>query len=172
MKTYLLSLVALSTVFLVSCDSQSSQNTEEVVVVEEIIEEPTIQVLDPVQFEYATEKLGENEYKITFDATIQDGWYVYSSTVEEDGPIPTGIFFDENEALGDLATIEESGELTKDGYDEMFDMYIKKFGHTAQFSQVVKTTGATTLTGYLEFMTCDSMQCLFPDPIEFTIDAN
>ena len=82
------------------------------------------------------------------------------------------IYFDENEALGELGEIEESGEVTKDGYDEMFDMDIKKFGHAATFSQVVNTTATTTITGYLEFMTCDSMQCLFPDPIEFTIDAN
>lgn len=173
MKTYLLSLIALCAFGLYSCNSSSdgSENAE-VVEIEEVIEEPSIQVLEPVKWEYTTESLGENQYKITFNATIDDEWYVYSSTVAEDGPIPTTIYFDENEALGELGAVEESGDVTKDGYDEMFDMDIKKFGHAASFSQVVNITGPATVTGYLEFMTCDAIQCLFPDPIEFTIEAN
>lgn len=170
MKSSLLSILAFSLIALFSCNTGTK--TEEVV--EEIIitEEPVIQVLEPVKWTYATEKLGENEYEITFNASIEDQWYVYSSTVAEDGPIPTSIFLDENEAVASVGEIVESGEVTKDGYDEMFDMDIKKFGHSATFSQTIKTSGPTTITGYLEFMTCDSIQCLFPDPIEFTIDAN
>ena len=130
-----------------------------------------IQVLEPVKWTYATDKIGDNEYKITFNASIEDAWYVYSSTIADDGPIPTSINFDENEALKSVGAIVESCEVTKDGYDDMFDMNIKKFGHAATFSQTVKTSGPTSLSGYMEFMTCDSVQCLFPDPIEFTIDA-
>lgn len=170
MKTYLLSLLALGALCFSSCNSEPTSEVE--TTMETVVEEPEIQVLNPVTWNYSTEKIDENKYQITFKANIQDGWYVYSSYIPEDGPIPTSIFFDENEALGSLGDMEESGEDTKDGYDEMFDMDIKKFGHSAEFSQIVKTTGPTTLTGYLEFMTCDSIQCLFPDPIEFTIDAN
>ncbi|MEJ6694957.1 MAG: protein-disulfide reductase DsbD family protein [Chitinophagales bacterium] len=174
MKTYLLSLITLSTILLFSCQSASSEiSVAEVVESAEVLEkEPIIQVLEPVKWVYTAEKLEENQYKITFNATIEDGWYVYSSSVDEDGPIPTSIYFDENESLGALSDIEESGEETKDGYDDMFDMDIKKFGHAASFSQVININGAATITGYLEFMTCDSMQCLFPDPIEFTVNAN
>ena len=172
MKSYILTLALLSAFTFFSCQSSETQAEEIAEKLEEVIEEPQVQVLEPVKWEYSTEKLADNQYKITFNASVEDGWYVYSSNIPEDGPIPTSIFFDENEALGELGEIEESGEETKDGYDEMFDMDIKKFGHAATFSQVVNTTGPATITGYLEFMTCDSMQCLFPDPIEFTIDAN
>ena len=169
MKSAFISILAFSSIFLLSCGSGSTAEVVEEVVP---IEEPVIQILEPVKWTYATEKVGANEYKITFNASIEDSWYVYSSTIANDGPIPTSINFNENEALESVETIVESGEVTKDGYDEMFDMDIKKFGHAATFSQTIKTSGPTTLTGYMEFMTCDSIQCLFPDPIEFTIDAN
>jgi hypothetical protein len=168
MKSTLLSILVFSLIALFSCNSSS---TEEVVEEVTTIEAPMIQVLEPVKWTYATEKIGDNEYKITFNASIEDAWYVYSSTIADDGPIPTSINFDENEALKSVGAIVESGEVTKDGYDDMFDMNIKKFGHAATFSQTVKTSGPTSLSGYMEFMTCDSVQCLFPDPIEFTIDA-
>lgn len=170
MRKFILPILALSSVFFYACDGAPKEVSEEVI--EETVEETVDKILDPVKWEYSTEKLGENEYKITFEATIDDDWYVYSNNIAEDGPIPTDTYFDENEFLGEVSEMEESGEVTKDGYDEMFDMNIKKFGHAATFSQVVRTTGATTITGYLEFMTCDAVQCLFPDPIEFTIDAN
>ena len=172
MKTYLLSLITLSTILLFSCQSASTENAEVDESTEVLEKEPIIQILEPVKWVYTAEQLEENQYKITFNATIEDGWYVYSSSVDEDGPIPTSIYFDENESLGALSDMVESGEETKDGYDEMFDMNIKKFGHAASFSQVFNIKGAATITGYLEFMTCDSMQCLFPDPIEFTVNAN
>ncbi|MDC3209477.1 protein-disulfide reductase DsbD family protein [Chitinophagales bacterium] len=172
MKTYLLSLLTLSTILLFSCQSASTEDAEVDESTEVLEKEPIIQILEPVKWVYTAEQLEENQYKITFNATIEDGWYVYSSSVDEDGPIPTSIYFDENESLGALSDMVESGEETKDGYDEMFDMNIKKFGHAASFSQVFNIKGAATITGYLEFMTCDSMQCLFPDPIEFTVNAN
>ena len=172
MKTYLLSLLTLSTILLFSCQSASTENAEVDESTEVLEKEPIIQILEPVKWVYTAEQLEENQYKITFNATIEDGWYVYSSSVDEDGPIPTSIYFDENESLGALSDMVESGEETKDGYDEMFDMNIKKFGHAASFSQVFNIKGAATITGYLEFMTCVSMQCLFPDPIEFTVNAN
>lgn len=167
MKKFALPLLSLCALFLFSCKTETP--TE---VVEEVIEEAVeIQVLEPVQWSYTVEELGDMKYKLIFDATIDDGWYLYSSTIAEDGPIPTSVNFDESESLGEIGALEESGVETKDGYDEMFDMDIKKFGHGATFTQVVSAKAAGTITGYLEYMTCDSVQCLFPDPIEFVIDV-
>lgn len=169
MKTILFTLLTLSSLFFVSCKETTPKDETPV----ELSEDTTaqVQVLEPVKFTYTTEKLADNQYKITFNASVEEGWYVYSSFIEKDGPIPTTIYFDENDALGEIAAVEETGEVIKDGYDEMFDMDIKKFAKSATFSQVVNVTGTTTLTGYLEYMTCDDQQCLFPDPIEFVIEA-
>jgi thiol:disulfide interchange protein DsbD len=168
MKTSLLSISACCLFALFSCNNNA---TESVVEEELTVEAPIIQVLEPVKWTYNTEKVGDLQYKITFNATIEDSWYLYSSNIDEDGPISTTIYFNENDVVVAYSDITESGDVTKDGYDEMFDMDIKKFGHAATFSQTITTSGPTSVSGYMEFMTCDSMQCLFPDPIEFTFDA-
>lgn len=171
MKINLL-LLFIATFTLFSCNSNTNSTEEvETEVVAEIEEEPQIQILEPVVWEYTTEKTAENEYKITFNAQIDEHWYVYSSNIEGMGPIPTSFFYDDSAAISKFSEIEENGEVTKDGYDEMFDLDIKKFGKAASFSQTITTSGPATISGYLEFMTCDSIQCLFPDPIEFSFEV-
>lgn len=170
MKTNLL-LLFIATFTLFSCNS-TEKPVEEEFIVEEIQLDKEIQILEPVKWNYSTEKVAENEFKITFKAQIDEHWYVYSSNIEGMGPIPTSIIYNDSTAIGKFSEITESGEVTKDGFDEMFEMDIKKYAKAASFSQTIKTTGPATITGYLEYMTCDSIQCLFPDPIEFSFEVN
>jgi len=174
MKTNLLMLfIATFTIFSCSSNTENSSEEEVIEVVEEVVEEThqEIQVLEPVKWEYTTEKVSENEYTITFNAAIDPHWYVYSTNIEGMGPIPTTFYYDDSTAITAFSEVSENGEVTKDGYDEMFDLNIKKFAKAATFSQTITTSGPATITGYLEFMTCDSVQCLFPDPIEFEVEV-
>lgn len=170
MKANLLFLF-IATFTLFSCNS-NEQVVQEEMVIEEIETTNEVQILEPVSWEYTTEKIADNEFKITFNAQIDEHWYVYSSNIEGMGPIPTSINYEDSSVVATFGEIEENGAETKDGYDEMFDLNIKKFAKSATFSQTIKTTGPATITGYLEYMTCDSIQCLFPDPIEFSFEAN
>jgi hypothetical protein len=53
----------------------------------------------------------------------------------------------------------------------MFDMELVKFGQKMVIRQKVKLTkAAASVKGYLEFMTCDNMQCLPPRAIDFTFE--
>lgn len=145
-----------------STEEESSETTTE----EETVESE-FQILDPVSWEVSFNDMGENAYEIVCEASIDEGWYVYSNTVDAGGPIPTSIIMDSNSAIVAVSEMVESSDHVKDGYDEMFDMNIKKFSHHVTFSQVVEVSEPTTISGYLEYMTCDSIQCLFPDPAEF-----
>lgn len=128
------------------------------------------QVLDPVKWSFSLEQLANDEFEISFKATIDDDWYVYSQDEVSDGPVPTAFYFDENESLKLIGSTSESGEIKKAGVDEMFDVFITKYGKKAVFKQKVKITKDTKLTGYLEYMTCDDIKCLPPEEIEFTFD--
>ena len=55
------------------------------------------QIFNPVQWEFSKEDLGNSEYDLFFTATIDDGWYLYSQYVEEDGPLPTSFTFYESD---------------------------------------------------------------------------
>jgi thiol:disulfide interchange protein len=125
------------------------------------------QVLDPVKWKFSLEQTATDEYLITFKATIQDKWYIYSQKEVNDGPIPTSFNFEENSRVKLIGKPTESGKIKKEGIDEMFDVFITKYGKEAIFQQKVKISGNTKLKGYLEYMTCDDERCLPPEEIDF-----
>jgi hypothetical protein len=50
------------------------------------------------------------------------------------------------------------------------DMLLKFFKKRVTFRQVVTITQDATLSGYLEFMTCDDRQCLAPEAVDFSFE--
>lgn len=128
------------------------------------------QILKPVKWSFSTEQVSATEYKLIFKAKIDDGWYLYSQDIAEDGPIPTTFTFENTGSAKLNGKPSESGEKTKEGIDEMFDVFIRKFGKSATFVQNVSITENTKVTGYLEFMTCDDERCLPPEIVDFSFD--
>ncbi|TVR82349.1 MAG: hypothetical protein EA412_01650 [Chitinophagaceae bacterium] len=130
------------------------------------------QILEPVKWSFSYEKTGENTYDLIFTANIDEGWYVYSQFVDDNGPIPTTFEFDESSAFKLIGNTKESGEIIEDGYDHFFDMDLKKIGKKGVFTQSIESTEKNfTVNGYLEFMTCDDERCLPPDMVDFEFNV-
>ncbi|MBI5915024.1 MAG: hypothetical protein HY842_06575 [Bacteroidetes bacterium] len=130
---------------------------------------------NPVKWSYEAKKIadgptGAGQYDLVFTANIQDGWYVYSQYLEsDDGPIRTSFHFDENASVELPGKNKEEGH-KYEGYDDLFGMNIIKFSGRPTFTQRVRTVSPATLTGYLEFMTCDNEKCLPPAEVKFRFD--
>lgn len=121
----------------------------------------------PVKWTFEPQKIGAGEYDLVFTAHIQDGWYVYSQYLEsDDGPIRTAFSYDANHYLQFVDKNREEGK-KYEGYDDLFGMNIIKFSGTPTFKQRVKITAPTTVSGSLEFMTCDNEKCLPPVDVRF-----
>lgn len=126
----------------------------------------------PVKWTYEAKKIAAGEYDLVFTAHIQDGWYVYSQYLEsDDGPIRTTISYDANHYLQLVGRNAEAGHKIE-GYDDLFGMTIIKFNGEPTFTQRVKTTSPTTVSGSLEFMTCDNEKCLPPVDVSFRMELN
>lgn len=124
----------------------------------------------PVKWSYEAKKVADNVYDLVFTANISDGWYVYSQYLEsDDGPVRTTISYDENAAVKMEGKNIEDGH-KYEGYDDLFGMNIIKFKGNTTFTQRVKITKPTTLSGHLEFMTCDNERCLPPSEVPFRLD--
>ena len=128
------------------------------------------QIFDPVKWSYKAIPGKPGEYTLEFTAKIEDGWYVYSQFIADGGPIPTSFSFDKNNSVEFVGKVSEKGDKTKEGFDEMFNMNIKKFAHQAVFEQKVKVKSNTVLSGTLDFMTCNDERCLPPDNRSFTFN--
>ncbi|WP_179352749.1 protein-disulfide reductase DsbD family protein [Winogradskyella vidalii] len=124
------------------------------------------QVFDPVTWETKVKKVSNTEYDLISTATIDDGWHLYSQNVPENGPIPTGFSFANNnnfELVGE--TSEAEGEIVD---DPVFQMKIKFFDHKAEFVQRIKVLNEelSLVEGEVEFMVCDDQRCLPPTYID------
>lgn len=133
----------------------------------------TGQIFNPVKWEYKSTSLGNNEFELEFIATIDAHWHLYTQHIGEPGPngapIPTGFFFKES------ADFELIGETTEDEgisiHDVVFDMELKYFEDKAIFKQKVRILNENvTISGDMEYMSCDDSKCLPPEFIPFSFE--
>ena len=127
------------------------------------------QIFNPVEWTFSQEDLGNSEYNLVFEANIEDGWYVYSQFVGDDGPIATAFTFFESENYELVGNTEEGTPIEE--FDPNFDMVLKYFKKKAVFSQKVKlTSNSSIVSGEFVFMVCDEAQCLPPEYVEFSFE--
>lgn len=127
------------------------------------------QILEPVKWDFSEKDLGNGEIELTFHATIDDAWSVYSQHTGEDGPVPTSINYDNEDIIEKVGDSVEKGH-KKEGFDKLFDTNVIKFLGDKDFTitQKVKKKGDGPLEGYLTFMTCNNETCLPPTDIDFS----
>ncbi|MCR5151597.1 MAG: thioredoxin family protein [Prevotella sp.] len=122
---------------------------------------------DPVRFTVSQTKISSSVVSVTFRATIEKGWHVYSTALPPGGPTPASL----NIELSKGAKAE--GGLTFEGneksaYDQNFMMTLRFFESSVTFSQKFKITGDDYhIKGYLEYAACNDQMCLPPDEVPF-----
>lgn len=128
------------------------------------------QIYNPVSWEFSQEQINSEEIELTFKAEIEEGWYLYSQNIEDDGPIPTSFIFFESDSFQLVGSTSEGTPIEQ--FDPNFDMVLKYFKNKAVFTQIVKvkTENDFTLKGELTFMVCDSLKCLPPEYVDLEFD--
>ncbi len=126
------------------------------------------QIHTPVKWTYESKSVGNNEYDLIFNATIEPHWHLYSQGVGEP-VIPTSFLFKESADYELVGKVSEPEGITVQ--DKVFAMELKYFENEARFVQRVKLTGSSAkVTGDFEFMTCDDKTCIPPEIVEFEFD--
>ena len=126
------------------------------------------QKLNPAKCTPKLEQTSEGQYKLLFDFQIDEGWYVYSQSVPENGPMPTTFVFDNSQVIPNQV-LAEIGE-AKEGYDANFDMVVKKYAHHVVFETApIDAKSGTVVSGTYTYMTCNDKSCLPPKDIKFNV---
>ena len=129
------------------------------------------QIINPVQWELSVESVSPKEFDLIFTAYIDENWAIYAQEVEEGGPLPTVFTFEESSSFERIGlTIEDAAnKVTK--YDPVFEMVVSKFYNQAQFRQRVRVFGSEfTLSGNIDYMTCDDTRCTYKPDNQFAFD--
>lgn len=125
---------------------------------------------DPVKWFFSAKKIGDKTYEIHLIATIESGWHIYSQTTPEGGPVQTTINFSKNPLLELQGNLVERGKMEKH-FEQLFGVEVHQFSNKVDFVQVVKLKSAakTTISGSVEFMTCNDEECMPPKKLPFSI---
>ena len=116
-------------------------------------------------------KLNGTEGTITFNATIGEGWHLYSTDLPDDGPTSATFNVDKIEGaelVGKLTPMTKAIEV----FDPMFEMQVKYFERTATFVQKFKATAPEyKIEGYLQYGACNDESCLPPTNYDFVVSG-
>ncbi len=128
----------------------------------------------PVHFKLSTKKITDCEYDLVFNASIDDGWHLYSlKRAAEDGPNPTVFMFNKSNEYELVGKTTESKTVQE--FDKVFEMQVAYFKHTAMFTQRIKlkTDKKITISGKYEFQACTEEKCIFPpaDKFDFSLQG-
>lgn len=127
------------------------------------------QILEPVKWSFSINRTSLNEAEFIATATIDNGWYLYSQHIPEGGPIPTNFNFEESTSFTLIGKVTESKP--KEKFDDIFKMDIKYFLDKPVFRQKIKplTNESFSVSGYVEFMSCDNNNCTPPTSVDFEL---
>ena len=127
------------------------------------------QKLNPVKWNFEAVKKADKQYDITFTATIEAPWHIYSQFVKK-GPVPTSVQIKKNPLVQLKGAVKELGTLEKH-FDKNFNAEIAYFSNKVQFVQSVtlKVASKTKLGGEIEYMVCNDERCLPPTKVPFEV---
>jgi DsbC/DsbD-like thiol-disulfide interchange protein len=106
---------------------------------------------------------------LTFTATIQGQWHIYSQFMAAGGPVPTHFTFAPSASYHLLGPVTEAAQPVK-AFEESFKLMVAYFPKRAVFQQKVKFQGRpATINGTLTYMACNDLQCLPSEDVAFSI---
>ena len=129
------------------------------------------QMADPVQISTQIDVV-DNEATITFKASIESGWHLYSTNLPAGGPTSATVEFETLEGAElQGALVAGKGEIEKN--DPIFEMKVRYYENEATFTQKVKLLGGKyRLQGYFRYGACNDETCLPPTTYEFDIKGS
>ena len=125
---------------------------------------------NPVKWTFSSKKINPSTYEVHLTAKIDGGWHLYSQATPDGGPLPTVISFTKNPLLTMQGFTRELGKVEQK-MEPLFNVQVIQYSNNVDFVQFVKLKKAvkTTISGTVEFMTCDDHQCLPPAKQKFSI---
>lgn len=128
------------------------------------------QIVNPVKWKSAIKMTDDSHGVISFTATIDNGWHMYSTEAVTDGPVPTSVDWKV------LKGVKLDGGLKPDRkaqrhHDPNFDVDLSWWTGRVTLTQRFTVTAANySISGNVSYMSCNDTQCSSPakEPFSFS----
>jgi thiol:disulfide interchange protein DsbD len=122
-----------------------------------------------VTWSFSQKKISADEFELSFKATIEPTWHLYSQIETPDGPLPTYFEFEKSKDFKLVGKTKEPKPIEQ--AEPVFDNQIMRyFANSATFTQKIKALSdkAFTVKGFIDGMACNETQCQkFSPPVDF-----
>ena len=128
------------------------------------------QMVEPVKWETSVAQNG-NELAVSFAASIEETWHLYSTDCPEDGPQRTEFHYETLQGLTPVGEAELTAGLPITIMDDVFGMELTFYEERATFTQkfTIDDQDNWALGGYVYFMSCNDGMCTPPTQYEFSL---
>ena len=127
--------------------------------------------LNPITWTFTAKKISDNTYELQMKATIQTNWHLYSQSQPDDAvAMPTTFVLNPNPLFTLDGKIKEVGKMEK-YTDKVLKVSANQYSNSVTFTQLIKLKGKakTSVTGTVEYQTCDDQKCLPPKKVNFKV---
>ena len=125
------------------------------------------QIIEPVKWNITEHKTSDTTLEIRYNATIDEGWHLYSNILPDGGPLATEVTYstlEGAELVGDLVSDREAIE----EYSNVFSMVLNNFIEEVTFVQKIKLLSPQyKIEGDIRYMACDNGTCIPPTTVGF-----
>lgn len=126
------------------------------------------QILEPAKWQcsFSKQDIKQGEIvELIFKIELDNTWHIYSNVQNyELGPMPTIFEFDPHDSYQLIEDVKAIG--TKKEYDDVFEVDVNYFEHTAEFRQKVKILkDNAVIKGNYEYQVCTTVdgKCIMGD---------
>src|SRR5690554_1013017 len=112
------------------------------------------------KFSVSVEKLSATELQITYDATIEQNWKLYSTVLPDMTGLPTEFIYLNEEENYKVGEVKEFGSVVS--YDPIFQAEMGTFEDKAKFTQKIELINPDVefIEVEISFQTCDDKSCI------------
>jgi len=129
------------------------------------------QFQNPTTFTVTQKKVADDALEIVFQATIEAGWHVYGTDIDDGGPTRAELTLEKQKGLKPSGKLRATGNVKRE-MDEMFGMEVSYMEGTASFSQrFIITEPEYEVAGYLTYGACNDENCIPPTDVEFSFEG-
>lgn len=125
-----------------------------------------------VSWSFSQKKISADEFELSFKATIEPSWHLYSQIETPDGPLPTYFEFEKSKDFKLVGKTKEPKPIEQ--AEPVFDNQIMRFfANSATFTQRIKALSDKPfkVKGFIDGMACNETQCQkFSPPVDFVFN--
>ncbi|MDO4190679.1 MAG: cytochrome c biogenesis protein CcdA [Bacteroidales bacterium] len=113
----------------------------------------------PIKWQFTQQTIDEQTVEVQMNATIDNGWHLYTMDVVEDGPVPLEFTFENLKNAKPIGKVQAKST-SHEMFDNMFEATVRFYEKSAKFVQRFQVSGDYEINGYLRGQGCNDQACM------------